>query len=137
MPSKQGRGYRRRSLECTRTRAVKARSSNGAATVMAEAQARGVADRVVVLPPREDVPEILCASDVVVDASWAGLGITGSIREAMAWVQRHGALLGRVESRRLMGELEHRLARVERRIARDAESSAKRESAKGQRVDGK
>lgn len=55
-----------------------------AATVMAEAQARGVADRVVVLPPREDVPEILGASDVVVDASWAGLGITGSIREAMA-----------------------------------------------------
>jgi glycosyltransferase involved in cell wall biosynthesis len=55
-----------------------------ASTVAGEARARGLADRVVVLPPREDVPQILCASDVVVDASWAGLGITGSIREAMA-----------------------------------------------------
>jgi glycosyltransferase involved in cell wall biosynthesis len=55
-----------------------------AESVAGEARRLGVADRVLVLPPREDVPEILCASDVVVDASWAGLGITGSIREAMA-----------------------------------------------------
>jgi glycosyltransferase involved in cell wall biosynthesis len=33
---------------------------------------------------RDDVPAILNASDVVVDASYAGLGITGSIREALA-----------------------------------------------------
>ncbi len=33
---------------------------------------------------RSDVPAILAASDVVVDASYAGLGITGSIREALA-----------------------------------------------------
>jgi glycosyltransferase involved in cell wall biosynthesis len=55
-----------------------------AAAIVAEAKDRGVADRVLVLGPREDVPQILCASDVVVDASWAGLGITGTIREAMA-----------------------------------------------------
>lgn len=55
-----------------------------AAAVAAEAKDRGVADRVLVLGPREDVPQVLGASDVVVDASWAGLGITGTIREAMA-----------------------------------------------------
>lgn len=46
------------------------------------------------------------------------------IREAMAWVQRHSALLGRVESRRLLGELEHRLTRVERRGARGGEGGS-------------
>jgi glycosyltransferase involved in cell wall biosynthesis len=48
------------------------------------ARERGLADRVLVLGHRDDVPEILAASDVVVDASWEGLGITGSIREALA-----------------------------------------------------
>jgi glycosyltransferase involved in cell wall biosynthesis len=37
-----------------------------------------------VLGHRDDVPEIAAASDVVVDASWAGLGLTGSLREALA-----------------------------------------------------
>ena len=36
------------------------------------------------LPYRRDMPEVLAACDVVVDASWAGTGITGTIREAMA-----------------------------------------------------
>jgi glycosyltransferase involved in cell wall biosynthesis len=48
------------------------------------ARSRGLDGRVHVLGPREDVPAILAASDVVVDASWAGLGLTGSIREALA-----------------------------------------------------
>jgi glycosyltransferase involved in cell wall biosynthesis len=39
---------------------------------------------VLALGHRDDVPAILNASDVVVDASYAGLGITGSIREALA-----------------------------------------------------
>jgi len=30
------------------------------------------------------VPEILAGSDLVVDASYAGLGLTGSVREALA-----------------------------------------------------
>ena len=38
----------------------------------------------LVLGHREDVPQILTASDVVVDASYAGAGLTGSIREALA-----------------------------------------------------
>jgi glycosyltransferase involved in cell wall biosynthesis len=44
----------------------------------------GIGDRVVVVGPRDDVPGAMAACDVVVDASWAGLGITGSIREALA-----------------------------------------------------
>ncbi len=54
------------------------------ASLTNHARARGIGDRVLVVGPREDVPEVLAASDVVVDASWAGLGITGSIREALA-----------------------------------------------------
>ncbi|MBI2494053.1 MAG: glycosyltransferase family 4 protein [Candidatus Rokubacteria bacterium] len=48
------------------------------------ARARGLGGRVLVLGSRRDVPQILAASDVVVDASYQGLGITGSIREALA-----------------------------------------------------
>jgi glycosyltransferase involved in cell wall biosynthesis len=50
----------------------------------AKARARGLGGVVTVLGHREDVPEILAASDLVVDASYAGLGLTGSIREALA-----------------------------------------------------
>jgi glycosyltransferase involved in cell wall biosynthesis len=52
--------------------------------ILAEARAAGLEGRVLVVGHRDDVPAILNASDVVVDASYAGLGITGSIREAMA-----------------------------------------------------
>jgi glycosyltransferase involved in cell wall biosynthesis len=48
------------------------------------ARSKGLGDRVLVLGHRDDVPAIMAASDVVVDASYAGLGITGSIREALA-----------------------------------------------------
>jgi glycosyltransferase involved in cell wall biosynthesis len=48
------------------------------------ARALGIGERVLVVAPREDMPAVMAASDVVVDASWAGLGITGSIREALA-----------------------------------------------------
>jgi glycosyltransferase involved in cell wall biosynthesis len=48
------------------------------------AREAGLGDRVLALGHRDDVPAILAASDVVVDASYAGLGITGSIREALA-----------------------------------------------------
>jgi glycosyltransferase involved in cell wall biosynthesis len=45
---------------------------------------RGIGDAVQILGHREDIPEILAASDLVVDASYAGLGLTGSLREALA-----------------------------------------------------
>ncbi|HEU5193129.1 MAG TPA: glycosyltransferase family 4 protein [Methylomirabilota bacterium] len=54
------------------------------AEIVDAARARGLGDRVLVLGHRDDVPRILAASDVVVDASYGGLGITGSIREALA-----------------------------------------------------
>lgn len=49
-----------------------------------KAAARGLSDRIHVFLYREDIPEILAASDVCVDASYAGLGITGALREALA-----------------------------------------------------
>jgi L-malate glycosyltransferase len=45
---------------------------------------RGVRDQVLVLGYRNDVPEILAASSCCVDASYAGLGLTGTLREALA-----------------------------------------------------
>ena len=45
---------------------------------------RGLLGRILVLPFRDDVPQILKASDVCVDSSYAGLGITGTLREALA-----------------------------------------------------
>ena len=54
------------------------------AEIADRARAAGLGDRVTALGHRDDIPAILCASDLVVDASWAGLGITGSIREALA-----------------------------------------------------
>ena len=44
----------------------------------------GLADRIETLPFRTDMPNVLAACNVVVDASRAGTGITGTIREAMA-----------------------------------------------------
>src|SRR4029077_2439856 len=47
-------------------------------------RARGAAERVTLVEVRTDMPNVLAAADLVVDASWAGTGITGTIREAMA-----------------------------------------------------
>lgn len=54
------------------------------ATLRGKAFRRGVGGAVSVLGHREDIPAILAASDLVVDASYAGLGLTGSLREALA-----------------------------------------------------
>ena len=52
--------------------------------VMAYARQAGIADRVTAVEYRSDMPNVFASCDVVVDASWAGTGITGTIREAMA-----------------------------------------------------
>jgi glycosyltransferase involved in cell wall biosynthesis len=52
--------------------------------VLAYARERGAAGRVSIVEVRTDMPNVLAAADLVVDASWAGTGITGTIREAMA-----------------------------------------------------
>ena len=48
------------------------------------ARETGMADRVSAIEYRSDMPNVFASCDLVVDASWAGTGITGTIREAMA-----------------------------------------------------
>jgi glycosyltransferase involved in cell wall biosynthesis len=59
-------------------------SQSDASKVEAVARKSGCFDRIATLPYRSDMPEVLAACDLVVDASWAGTGITGTLREAMA-----------------------------------------------------
>src|SRR5215510_415333 len=54
------------------------------ASVYESARRRRLDGRVCVIGYREDIPQILAASDCCVDASYAGLGLTGTIREALA-----------------------------------------------------
>src|SRR5205823_8649011 len=51
--------------------------------VMARARERGIAEIVRVVGYREDIPQILKASDCCIDASWKGLGLTGTLPEAL------------------------------------------------------
>lgn len=44
----------------------------------------GLGGSVTATMERRDMPDVLAACDIVVDPSWAGTGITGTIREAMA-----------------------------------------------------
>jgi glycosyltransferase involved in cell wall biosynthesis len=53
-------------------------------SMLDKARRRGLDGTVFVLGHRHDIPEILAGSDLVVDASYAGLGLTGSLREALA-----------------------------------------------------
>ncbi len=48
------------------------------------AAACGISSHVTAVEFRDDMANVLASCDVVVDASWAGTGITGTIREAMA-----------------------------------------------------
>ena len=52
--------------------------------IVDRARERGVAEHVRVLGYRDDVPQILAASDCCIDASWKGLGLTGTLPEALA-----------------------------------------------------
>ena len=52
--------------------------------VMSYAQSVNMNDRVSAIEYRTDMPNVFASCDLVVDASWAGTGITGTIREAMA-----------------------------------------------------
>lgn len=52
--------------------------------VASYARDKGVADKVHPVEVRVDMPRVLAAADCVVDASWSGTGITGTIREAMS-----------------------------------------------------
>ena len=52
--------------------------------VSAYARAHGVGNHVTPVEYRDDMPNVFASCDLVVDASWAGTGITGTIREAMS-----------------------------------------------------
>jgi glycosyltransferase involved in cell wall biosynthesis len=52
--------------------------------VMRYAREMGIIESVSAIEYRTDMPNVFASCDVVVDASWAGTGITGTIREAMA-----------------------------------------------------
>jgi glycosyltransferase involved in cell wall biosynthesis len=52
--------------------------------VRAFAREQGIEGRVLAVGFRTDMPDVLAAADVVADLSYEGLGITGTIREAMA-----------------------------------------------------
>jgi glycosyltransferase involved in cell wall biosynthesis len=54
------------------------------AQVRQAGEALGIGDRVVPVGFRSDMPDVLMAADVVADMSYEGLGITGTLREAMA-----------------------------------------------------
>ncbi|HWC03662.1 MAG TPA: glycosyltransferase family 4 protein [Methylomirabilota bacterium] len=47
-------------------------------------RAGGLLDAAMIWGYRDDIPEILSAADVSVDASYEGLGITGTLRESLA-----------------------------------------------------
>ena len=52
--------------------------------VMSYAREVGIAEHVTAVEYRTDMPNVFASCDLVVDASWAGTGITGTIREAMS-----------------------------------------------------
>lgn len=52
--------------------------------LMSYAHEAGVADRVTAVEYRTDMPNVFASCDLIIDASWAGTGITGTVREAMS-----------------------------------------------------
>jgi glycosyltransferase involved in cell wall biosynthesis len=60
------------------------RSEREAQAVLSYARRAGIGAHVTAVEYRADMPNLFAACDLVVDASWAGTGITGTIREGMA-----------------------------------------------------
>ena len=58
--------------------------SRNPAALWARAEGHGIRDAVRIVGYREDVPQILKASDCCIDVSWKGLGLTGTLPEALA-----------------------------------------------------
>ena len=67
-----------------RTAVVACKNEEQKREVAAYAAERGVGDAVVPVGFRYDMPKVLMAADLAIDLSYEGLGVTGTIREAMA-----------------------------------------------------
>jgi glycosyltransferase involved in cell wall biosynthesis len=67
-----------------RTAIVACKSEEQKREVAAYAAERGVGDAVLSVGFRYDMPKVLMAADLAIDLSYEGLGVTGTIREAMA-----------------------------------------------------
>ncbi len=67
-----------------RTAIVACKNEEQKAEVASHAAARGVGDAVLPIGFRYDMPKVLMAADLAIDLSYEGLGVTGTIREAMA-----------------------------------------------------
>ena len=67
-----------------RTAIVACKDEAEKARVLAVAREKGIEARVLAVGFRTDMPDVLAAADVVLDLSYEGLGITGTVREAMA-----------------------------------------------------
>ena len=52
--------------------------------VLVYARSADMSDRVSAIEYRTDMPNVFASCDLIVDASWAGTGITGTIREGMS-----------------------------------------------------
>jgi glycosyltransferase involved in cell wall biosynthesis len=78
------------------------------AALEALVRAGGLRDAVIIWGYRDDVPDILAASDVSVDASHEGLGITGALRESLA-MERPVVATRAMGNPELVGHEEHGL----------------------------
>jgi len=67
-----------------KTAVVACEGDSKKAEVSAFARQNAIEDRVLPIGFRDDMPDVLAAADVVADMSYEGLGITGTLREAMA-----------------------------------------------------
>jgi glycosyltransferase involved in cell wall biosynthesis len=67
-----------------RTAIVACKNEEQKAEVAGYAAAHGVGDVVLPVGFRYDMPKVLMAADLAIDLSYEGLGVTGTIREAMA-----------------------------------------------------
>jgi glycosyltransferase involved in cell wall biosynthesis len=73
-----------REVPAIRAAVVACKSEEQMAEVRSYAERFGVRDRILPIGFRYDMPDVLMASDAAIDLSYEGLGVTGTIREAMA-----------------------------------------------------
>ncbi|MGH9442240.1 MAG: glycosyltransferase, partial [Thermoanaerobaculia bacterium] len=74
----------RKAVPRLRTAIVACKNEDQKREVADYAASRGVGDAVLPVGFRYDMPDVLMAADAAIDLSYEGLGVTGTIREAMA-----------------------------------------------------